>query len=190
MLAASPALRAHPPATPSAPATRAWAGMEEVPAPSTCLFKRLDALGTFATLLSALEATGLAHGLRSGDAFTLFAPTDAAFRSLPDGALVSMSAEELTAVLRYHLVPGALRASRVPPRCAPVTVQGSALTVESFHGALLVNGTPVTSADVSAGNSVVHIIGAVLSPPPLARKPEGIRPGRLRPARRRDRRRV
>ena len=49
--------------------------------------------GRFATLLSAIEATGLTEELAGAGPFTLFAPTDDAFAELPDGTLEELLAD-------------------------------------------------------------------------------------------------
>ena len=43
--------------------------------------------GAFETLLTAVEAAGLAHTLMGDGPFTVFAPTDEAFAKLPDGTV-------------------------------------------------------------------------------------------------------
>ena len=45
------------------------------------------AAGNFTILVIALKAAGLVYTLKSAGPFTVFAPTDAAFKKLPPGAL-------------------------------------------------------------------------------------------------------
>jgi len=65
----------------------------------------------FETLATALDAAGLIEVLKGGGPLTVFAPTDAAFARLPDGALASLldphARETLEGVLTYHVVPAA-----------------------------------------------------------------------------------
>jgi uncharacterized surface protein with fasciclin (FAS1) repeats len=66
-----------------------------------------DSAGSgFTTLLEALEVTGLAETLQVEGAFTLFAPTDAAFAALPEEtrALLFAYPDALRAVLLGHIV--------------------------------------------------------------------------------------
>ena len=48
------------------------------------------AAGDFDTLLAAVEAAGLTQTLKSRGPFTVFAPTEKAFKSLPKGTLQSL----------------------------------------------------------------------------------------------------
>ena len=72
-----------------------------------------EADGRFTTLVGALEATGLDDALRGPGPFTVFAPTDDAFALLPDGLLESLTTQQLTDILLYHVVSGQLVANDV-----------------------------------------------------------------------------
>ena len=68
--------------------------------------------GSFETLVAAVRAAGLVETLKSEGPFTVFAPTDDAFAALPEGTVETLLMEEnidqLTAILTYHVVPGAV----------------------------------------------------------------------------------
>jgi uncharacterized surface protein with fasciclin (FAS1) repeats len=61
-------------------------------------------------LSAAVKAAGLVDTLSSPGPFTVFAPTNAAFKKLPAGTVESLVKPEnkatLTKVLTYHVVPG------------------------------------------------------------------------------------
>ena len=67
-----------------------------------------DSAGSFATLLAAAQAAGLADVLANDGPFTVFAPTDAAFAKLPAGTVETLLKPEnrgkLADVLKYHVV--------------------------------------------------------------------------------------
>src|SRR5579871_7056113 len=73
--------------------------------------------GDFKTLAAALKAAGLVDTLKGPGPFTVFAPTDEAFAKLPAGTVESLLKPEnkakLTAILTYHVVPGAVKAEQV-----------------------------------------------------------------------------
>ncbi|MCB0157546.1 MAG: fasciclin domain-containing protein, partial [Caldilineaceae bacterium] len=74
------------------------------------------AAGSFNTLATALTEAGLVDTLKGEGPFTVFAPTDDAFASLPEGTLDSLLADPqgaLTDVLLYHVVPGKVMAADV-----------------------------------------------------------------------------
>jgi len=68
------------------------------------------AAGQFNTLTAALKAAGLVDTLKGAGPFTVFAPTDDAFKKLPPGTVDSLLKPEnkakLTAILTYHVVSG------------------------------------------------------------------------------------
>src|SRR5882724_10439234 len=64
------------------------------------------------TLVAAVKAAGLVDTLQGPGPFTVFAPTNDAFKKLPAGAVDNLLKPEnkdaLTKVLTYHVVPGRL----------------------------------------------------------------------------------
>ena len=66
--------------------------------------------GQFNTLAAALKAADLVDTLKGPGPFTVFAPTDDAFKKLPAGTVESLLKPEnkaqLVKVLTYHVVPG------------------------------------------------------------------------------------
>ena len=62
------------------------------------------------TLVAAVKAAGLVDTLSGPGPFTVFAPTDAAFKKLPPGTVETLvkpeNKEKLTEVLTYHVVAG------------------------------------------------------------------------------------
>ena len=120
------------------------------------------------TLVAAVTAAGLGETLSGAGPFTVFAPTNEAFAKLPagavDGLLKPESKAELTGVLTYHVVPGALKAADLKDGQKLKTVQGEELTVAVKNGKVTVNGANVTIADVVSSNGVTHVIDAVLMP--------------------------
>jgi uncharacterized surface protein with fasciclin (FAS1) repeats len=138
-------------------------------AASVNLVAALRAQGSFATLVQALEAAGLASALQEAGPFTIFAPTDAAFAALPVGALDQLLANptgQLTQILLFHVLPGKVMAADVQNGMQATTQQGKAVTFEVAGGAVKINGANVTVADIEATNGVIHAIDAVILPPP------------------------
>ena len=122
------------------------------------------AAGTFNTLAAALQAAGLVETLKGEGPFTVFAPTDAAFAKIPKADLDALLADKakLTAVLTYHVVPGAVMSKDVKAGML-MTVQGSSLTVSTMGG-VKINNANVTAVDIIADNGVIHVIDTVVLP--------------------------
>lgn len=123
----------------------------------------------FSTLVTALTEAGLVDALSGDGPYTVFAPTNAAFDALPEGALDELLADQeaLTQVLLYHVVDGKAMAEDVVglPYAETLAEQPVLFTVDD--GTVMVNEATVTTADVEATNGVVHVIDAVLLPPTM-----------------------
>ena len=148
------------------------------PAPATTDADIVDtaiAAGDFTTLVAAVQAAGLEDTLRGEGPFTVFAPTDDAFAALPDGtieALLEDPTGDLTDILTYHVVAGAVPAADVVGLDGQqiTTVNGAAITVGvADDGSVTLtdtagNDVAVVATDVQANNGVIHVIDAVLLP--------------------------
>ncbi len=73
--------------------------------------------GNFTTLLSAFKAASLIDMLRSPGQYTVFAPTDAAFKRLPAGSLDALfkDSRTLKPFLCNHMMRGVMAANDILP---------------------------------------------------------------------------
>jgi uncharacterized surface protein with fasciclin (FAS1) repeats len=124
------------------------------------------AAGSFNTLVTALQAAGLADTLKGKGPFTVFAPTDDAFSKLPAGTVESLlkpeNKDKLRAILLYHVVSGDVTA--LVKLSSAKTVNGQDLKISVNNGTVMVNDATVVKADVVASNGVIHVIDTVLLP--------------------------
>ncbi len=123
--------------------------------------------GQFDTLLAAATAAGLADTLANDGPFTVFAPTDAAFQALPEGALDALLAEPtaLADVLLYHVVAGDLKAEQVVAATSLPTLQGADIEIVANESGVFINDAQVMITDIACTNGTIHVIDAVLSVP-------------------------
>lgn len=124
--------------------------------------------GNFATLVKALDQAGLVATLQGEGPFTVFAPTDAAFKKLPQGTVEDLLKPEnkakLTSILTYHVVPGKVMAGDIKGKELQAdTVEGTKLSIDATDG-VMVGAAKVTKADIEASNGVIHVIDTVLIP--------------------------
>lgn len=133
--------------------------------PSKDIVGAAIAAGNFATFISAVKTAGLTDTLTGKGPFTVFAPTDEAFKKLPAGALDALIKDtaKLKAVLSYHVVKGHVLAKDVKPG-EMMTVQGTPLVASISSSGVNVNGARVEQADIVATNGVIHVIDAVIMP--------------------------
>jgi uncharacterized surface protein with fasciclin (FAS1) repeats len=118
------------------------------------------------TLSKLITDAGLTETMRGAGPFTVFAPSDDAFRAVPAKTMAELAAnkELLQSVLTYHVVPGKVMAADVK-NASTKTVQGANVALAKSGGYVTVEDAMVTQADVPASNGVVHIIDRVLMPP-------------------------
>ncbi|WP_298497490.1 fasciclin domain-containing protein [uncultured Maritimibacter sp.] len=128
----------------------------------------------FSTLMAAVEAAGLGETLAGEGPFTVFAPTNDAFAALPEGTVDSLLTPEmkgdLTTILTYHVVSGAIMSGDIAEGTTAVdTVAGPTLCVmKDANGVTLMDGAGATAtvvtADIEADNGVIHVIDTVVMP--------------------------
>jgi uncharacterized surface protein with fasciclin (FAS1) repeats len=121
--------------------------------------------GNFSTLAAGLKAAGLTDVLSKRGPFTVFAPTDEAFKKLPAGAMDALlkDSTKLKAVLNYHVIAGHVSAKDMKTG-EVMTLQGSPLTAVVESSEVRVNGAHVRKEDLVATNGVIHAIDAVILP--------------------------
>ena len=139
-------------------------GCATTPAPKN-LVETAAATPQLSTLSKLIRDAGLADTLSGPGPFTVFAPTDDAFKALPPATLQALAQDKarLQAVLKNHVVSGAVLAADV--KNGPVkNLDGSNLALSKSGTFVTVEDAVVTTADVKATNGVVHIVDKVLVP--------------------------
>ena len=132
------------------------------------------------TLVAAVKAADLAGTLQGKGPFTVFAPTNAAFKKLPDGTVETLLMPEnktkLATILTYHVVPGKMDADDLATAIKKgdstavlTTVQGGKLKVRMAGSRIVLidekgGKSTVTIADVVQSNGVVHVVDTVVMP--------------------------
>ncbi|MEG3163656.1 fasciclin domain-containing protein [Sphingomonas sp. PB2P19] len=132
------------------------------------------------TLVAAVKAAGLVETLSGPGPFTVFAPTNAAFAKLPAGTVDTLVKPEnkaqLTSILTYHVVPGAVSAADIAAKAKAnggtatyTTVQGGTLSfMKAGSGWAIMDGKGdkgrITIANVRQSNGMIHVIDTVMMP--------------------------
>lgn len=118
------------------------------------------------TLAKLINDAGLAETLRIGGPFTVFAPTNDAFKAVPAKTMAELASDTdlLKSVLTYHVLPGKVAATDVKTSSVK-TVQGANIALGLAGGTVTVEDALVVTPNVAASNGVVHVIDRVLMPP-------------------------
>ncbi len=122
----------------------------------------------FKTLVAAVKAAGLVDVLKGEGPFTVFAPTDEAFKKLPVGTVESLLKEEnrdkLRQILTYHVVKGKVLSTDVVKLTEAPTAQGEKIMIKVEGKKVMFNGSTLVKADIQCTNGVIHVIDKVLIP--------------------------
>jgi uncharacterized surface protein with fasciclin (FAS1) repeats len=125
-------------------------------------------LSTFTRLLGTSKAAEL---LRGNGPWTVFAPTDDAFRKIPETQLNEMIQEpgqtKLKALISFHIVPAKMTTNDFAGMKNAASLAGPSLSFTDQNG-LKVNGAGVQGRNFEATNGVVHTLDTVLAPPATA----------------------
>ena len=121
--------------------------------------------GVFTTLLAAVDAAGLRSALESPGPFTVFAPVDDAFASLPPGTVQTLvdNPPQLARILKYHVLSGAYDKAELVAQAEWSSLEGAPLPIRRSEPFEVKNATVVT-ADIVCDNGVVHVIDRVMLP--------------------------
>lgn len=126
-----------------------------------------------AAVLRASEgSTNVAQVLSGAGPFTVFAPTNNAFRAAGFANIAAIQAtapNTLAGILTYHVVAGRVFSSDLSNGAQPATVNGGTVTIGLTSGATVKgNSNPspsnIVATNVMATNGVVHVIDRVLLP--------------------------
>lgn len=132
-------------------------------------------------LVAAVKAAGLVDALNSKGPFTVFAPTDEAFKDLPAGTVEMLLKPEnkatLTKILTYHVVPGDYTSTDIRRMISQGNGQATLKTLEGGTLTFMMNGSQnilvkdekgnvadISIYDVKQSNGVIHVIDRVLMP--------------------------
>ncbi len=132
------------------------------------------------TLVAAVKAAGLVDTLSGKGPYTVFAPTNAAFKKLPAGTVDTLlkpqNKDKLTKILTCHVVAADAMSSAIGKMIKDdkgehdvktvggcilkAKLKGSKITLTDEKGDV----ATVTIADVKQSNGVIHVIDTVMLP--------------------------
>ncbi len=110
--------------------------------------------------------TGLNDKLSQDGPFTVFAPTDEAFRDLPDEVMEGLleNPDELREILRAHIMTGTTTSEELSGLENMPSVQGTVFEIDHHEQGISIGDAMMVAADVIAINGAIHAIDKVLIP--------------------------
>ncbi len=120
------------------------------------------------TLVTAVKAADLVNTLSNAGPFTVFAPTNDAFKTLPDGTVDSLlkpeAKDKLGDILQYHVAVGVYTEEMLTDGKTLGMANGGHVKVSVKDGKITLNGTSTIAGSVKASNGVVYVVDGVLLP--------------------------
>ena len=118
------------------------------------------------TLKKGVLASGLDKVLSGAGPYTVFAPSDLAFRKLDTGKFEALLKPEnktkLEDILKYHIVEGKLNYKDLQDGEKLKTVNGQELLVKVKDGHVRIQGAEIENHDLQTSNGVIHILDTVM----------------------------
>lgn len=132
--------------------------------PDKTLLEKADSFSDLSIFSGKVDSSNLSSLLADTETYTLFAPTNQAFSQIPDGLLDTLSREELTEVLAYHVADTALFINNFGSAQELESLQGENIFVSYLFQNVIVNGGQMVAANYRATNGVLHATNTVLLP--------------------------
>ncbi|HSV51410.1 MAG TPA: fasciclin domain-containing protein [Burkholderiaceae bacterium] len=126
----------------------------------------IAATPSLSTLNGLVAKAGLTDTLKAAGPYTVFAPSDDAFKAVSPKTLddLARNPEQLKALLTYHMLPAKLTSADIRNSSAK-TVHGANLALSKAGQYVTVEEAMVQTADIASTNGVVHLVDRVLMPP-------------------------
>ena len=119
-------------------------------------------------LIKGVKAVGLEEILDGPGPFTVFAPTDHAFKKLPEGEFENLVKPEnivrLSDILNYHVVRGKTNAKQFSDGQRLKTVNGQIIKITIKEDTISINGAKMQTRDIEASNGIIHYVDTVVMP--------------------------
>lgn len=133
------------------------------------MLQRLNSAGSLKTFAGLLRDAGLDKTLEGTGEFTVFAPTDEAFKKLPADTLSALRQDKarLAEVLKNHIISGKIVTIRELAQSKGKTIQaesGAALPVENLKGHWTIANAGLTGINMRTMNGPIHEIDTVILP--------------------------
>lgn len=121
------------------------------------------------TLVAALRQAGLISSLSNAGPFTVFAPTNEAFKNLPTGTVEDLikdaNKDKLINILQYHVFVSSLQPNFLNSEQTFNMVNGDDLKITSVDDKPVLNGQAHVLSSIPASNGMIYVIDNVLLPP-------------------------
>jgi uncharacterized surface protein with fasciclin (FAS1) repeats len=119
------------------------------------------------TLKKGVNASGLDKVLSSNGPYTVFAPSDLAFRKMETGKFEMLLKPEnktkLKDILNYHIVSGKVGYNDLKDVEKLNTISGQHLSIAVRESRVHIEGAEIEARDLQTSNGVIHVLDTVMT---------------------------
>ena len=139
------------------------------PIPTKNIVQIASADTSFSFLVAAVVRASLVPTLSGPGKFTVFAPTNNAFRAAGITDINAVPVATLQAVLKYHVIPTNVFASDLVNNTTAPTAQGGNIRISLSPAGVKIDGSTqpvsnIVAVNITATNGVIHVIDRVMLP--------------------------
>ena len=140
------------------------------------LFQALVKDGRFTLFTKAITASRQGKLYQNvHDNYTVFAPTDEAFKKLPEEVIASLfrpeNDERLEDIIKHHISSTVYSAGRSygavrlgVPDITPISAFGQQLNFAADANGATIDGVAITETDIPTANGLIHVVDSVILP--------------------------
>lgn len=131
------------------------------------LVDTLKLSGQFTTFVGGIDATNLTGLLKTNKNLTVFAPTDAAFATMPPAELAKLKSDKaaMQKFVLHHVVNAPVDSTKIKGAKGPIpSGAGDTILLDGSDegGVLKVDGAKIVQADLRTGSGLLHVVDNVL----------------------------
>ena len=123
-----------------------------------------DDMGNLKTFTSLVDKAGMTNTLNTGGPYTILAPSDDAFKSMPSGAYNALAnnTPRLKGVLNNHIIKGRYTANQLLDAKKVTTIDNKTLVFAPRQGSVKVGNGFLIKEDIPASNGIIHVVDTVI----------------------------
>jgi len=123
-------------------------------------------LGNLKTFTSLVDKAGMTDTLNTGGPYTILAPSDDAFKSIPPDTLNALSNNTpvLKSVLNNHIIQGRYTANQLLDAKKVTTIDNKTLLITPRQGSIKIGNGFIVKEDIPATNGIIQVMDTVIIP--------------------------
>lgn len=131
------------------------------------IIEKLQSDQKFSTFAKAITDAGLVETLGGTGPFTILAPTNEAFKKVPESTMINLAKPEnqsrFAEFMNYHIISGKVTSEELAKLTSVKTLQGLEVKIDNDNG-LKIDNSKMQARNIQANNGLIHALDTVLAP--------------------------